>query len=63
MVDHGRRHLDHWSLFQELRIRFDNGAADNVTQEQWRDPLCRISGYYKPIRVELRFGVAYDPTR
>jgi long-chain fatty acid transport protein len=27
----------HWSRFEELRIRFDNGAADNVTQEQWRD--------------------------
>jgi long-chain fatty acid transport protein len=54
----------HWSRFQELRIRFDNGAADNVTQEQWRDATyVAFAVNYKPNDAwKLRLGVAYDPT-
>jgi long-chain fatty acid transport protein len=54
----------HWSRFEELRIRFDNGAADNVTQEQWRDTTyVALAVNYKPNDAwKLRFGVAYDPT-
>lgn len=54
----------HWSRFEELRIRFDNGAADNVTQEQWRDTTyVALAVNYKPNDAwKLRLGVAYDPT-
>lgn len=54
----------HWSRFQELRIRFDNGAADNVTQEQWRDTVyVALAANYKYNDAwKFRLGVAYDPT-
>jgi len=54
----------HWSRFEELRIHFDNGAADNVTQEQWRDTTyVALAVNYKPNDAwKLRLGVAYDPT-
>lgn len=53
-----------WSRFDELRIRFNNGAADNVTPEQWRDTL-RLAvavNYNYSDALKLRAGIAYDPT-
>ncbi|MGB8339786.1 MAG: outer membrane protein transport protein [Burkholderiales bacterium] len=53
-----------WSRFEELRIRFDNGAADSVTPEKWRDTW-RISAavnYRYNDEWKLRGGIAYDQT-
>jgi long-chain fatty acid transport protein len=51
-----------WSRFEELRVTFDNGAADNVTTENWDDSFrVAIGASYKPVNAwTLRAGVAYD---
>ncbi|MGI4848774.1 MAG: OmpP1/FadL family transporter [Janthinobacterium lividum] len=53
-----------WSRFKELRISFNNGAADSVTQEQWRNTLRYAIGttYKYDEKWLLRTGVAYDQT-
>lgn len=51
-----------WSRFQELRIRFDNGAPDSVTPENWKNTV-RVSAavnYRYNDAWKLRAGVAYD---
>ncbi len=51
-----------WSKFNELRVRFDNGAPDAVTPENWRNTV-RVSlgaGYKLDGRWTLRGGVAYE---
>ena len=51
-----------WSRFNELRVRFDNGAPDAVTPENWRNTM-RISlgaGYRLDGRWTLRGGMAYE---
>lgn len=51
-----------WGKFKELRVRFDNGAPDAVTPENWRDTV-RVSlgaGYKVDERWTLRGGVAYE---
>ncbi len=51
-----------WSKFKELRVRFDNGAPDIATPENWRDTV-RLSlgaGYKLDDRWTLRGGVAYE---
>jgi long-chain fatty acid transport protein len=53
-----------WSRFQELRIRFGNGAADSVTPENWRDTY-RISAgatYQYSDAWKSRIGIAFDQT-
>jgi long-chain fatty acid transport protein len=53
-----------WSRFKELRIRFDNGAADSVTPEQWRDTV-RVAvalNYRYNDTWKLRSGIAFDQT-
>lgn len=53
-----------WSRFKELRIRFDNGAPDSVTPEEWDDSY-RVSlgaSYQLNNAWKLRGGVAYDRT-
>ena len=51
-----------WSRFDELRVRFNNGAPDSVTVENWKD-VYRFSlgaNYaFSPV-LTLRGGVAYD---
>lgn len=51
-----------WSRFKELRIRFDNGAADSVTPEEWRDTVRVSAGvnYRYNDAWKLRGGIAYD---
>jgi long-chain fatty acid transport protein len=51
-----------WSRFEELRVRFNNGAPDNVTTEKWDDSFrLAIGGSYKPTSAwTLRAGLAYD---
>lgn len=54
----------HWSRFKELRIRFDNGAPDSVTPEEWRNTY-RVSvalNYRYNDMYKLRGGIAYDQT-
>lgn len=53
-----------WSRFEELRIRFDNGAADSVTPEQWRNTvrIAMAANYRYNDVLKLRAGIAYDPT-
>ncbi len=51
-----------WSKFKELRVRFDNGAPDAVTPENWRNTV-RVSigaGYKVDERWTLRGGIAYE---
>ncbi len=52
----------HWSRFKELRIRFDNGAPDSVTPEQWRNTWRAALGlsYRYNDAWKLRGGLAYD---
>lgn len=53
-----------WSRFEELRVRFDNGAPDNVTPEHWRNTtrVAVAANYRYDERWKLRGGIAYDPT-
>jgi len=51
-----------WSRFDELRVRFANGAPDNVTPENWDDSY-RVSlgmNYQASDAWKIRAGVAYD---
>lgn len=51
-----------WHKFQELRVRFDNGAPDFVTPANWRNTM-RFSvgaGYEVSDHWKLRTGVAYE---
>jgi long-chain fatty acid transport protein len=54
----------HWSRFKELRVRFDNGAPDSVTPENWRNTvrLAVAANYRYNDMWKLRGGIAYDPT-
>jgi long-chain fatty acid transport protein len=53
-----------WSRFNELRVRFDNGAPDNVTVENWRNTVRVAVGanYRYNDAWKLRTGIAYDPS-
>lgn len=51
-----------WNRFEELRVRFDNGAPDSVTPENWRNTY-RVSvgaNYRYNDAWKLRSGIAYD---
>ncbi len=56
--------LMRWSRFEELRIRFANGAPDNVTPQQWRDTVrVSLAAHYRYNHAwKLRAGIAHDPT-
>jgi long-chain fatty acid transport protein len=51
-----------WSTFNELRVRFDNGAPDAVTVENWRNTLRGSIGlaYRYNDFLKLRGGVGFD---
>ncbi len=53
-----------WSKFDELRVEFDDGQPDNVTEENWNDSwFFGLGTTYKPKAVDslvLRLGVAFD---
>lgn len=51
-----------WSRFKELRIKFDNGADDAVTPENWENTMRYSIGvnYHYSDTVKLRAGLAYD---
>ena len=52
----------HWSRFNALRVRFDNGAPDNVLREEWQDTLrFGIGAHYRYNDAWLlRAGVSYE---
>ncbi len=51
-----------WSRFEELRIEFDNGLPDSVTEENWNDSWTFSLGanYHLSNQWTMRFGYAYD---
>lgn len=51
-----------WSRFEELRIRFDSGADDAVTKENWENTMRYSIGttYHYNDAIKLRAGLAYD---
>jgi long-chain fatty acid transport protein len=53
-----------WNRFRELRLRFDNGAPDNVTRQEWNNATwAAIALNYRLDDMwKLRAGIAYDPT-
>ncbi|HXV22898.1 MAG TPA: outer membrane protein transport protein [Alphaproteobacteria bacterium] len=53
-----------WSRFDELRVEFDTGQPDNVTEENWEDSyfLALGANYQLSQKLLLRGGVAYDQT-
>lgn len=52
----------HWSLFRELRIVFDSGRPDAVTEQNWHDTWFFAVGVsHRPTDgLKLHLGVAYD---
>lgn len=53
-----------WSRFDELRVSFDNGLPDSVTQQQWRNAARYAAGinYRLSQAWLLRAGYALDKT-
>ena len=53
-----------WSNFDELRVNFDDGQPDSVTEENWDDSwFFALGTTYKPKQVEgltVRLGLAFD---
>jgi long-chain fatty acid transport protein len=51
-----------WSRFDELRVEFNSGAPDAVTQENWHDTYFFAVGadYRLTDKLVLRSGLAYD---
>lgn len=51
-----------WSRFKELRIIFDSGAPDALTEENWDNTLRYSIGfnYHYSDAIKLRAGIAYD---
>lgn len=51
-----------WSKFKEIRVRFDNGAPDAVTPQNWRDTLRLSLGVAYKLNGQwtLRGGIGYE---
>lgn len=51
-----------WSTFKEVRIKYDSGRADSVTDESWKDTWFFSLGatYTMDEHNKFHFGVAYD---
>jgi long-chain fatty acid transport protein len=54
----------HWSLFEELRVEFENSQPDSTTTEEWEDAWrFSVGGTYTLMpALDLRCGLAYDQT-
>ena len=59
---HGEVARTDWSSFQELRVKFSSGSADNVTEERWRNTwFCALGLAWKATDAwTLRTGIAHD---
>ena len=53
-----------WSCLEELRVKFDSGAQDNVTTLDWNDSFYYAIGatWYYSDQWTFRGGLAYDQT-
>ncbi|MFK5986897.1 MAG: outer membrane protein transport protein [Pseudomonadota bacterium] len=53
-----------WSRFEELRVSFDDGSPDDVTEEKWSDSMRYSIGakYQLSPTMILRTGIAHDRT-
>lgn len=51
-----------WSRFRELRVEFDSGRADSVSEQRWRDTWSLALGaeYLVAEGLRVRAGGAYD---
>lgn len=51
-----------WSVFKELRVSFDSGQPDDVTQENWKNTMFYSVGGIWKLNTEwaLKAGLAYD---
>jgi len=58
----GEAALSTWSRFKELRVKFDTGAPDSVTAENWKDTwYYSVGGTWKLNQAwSLRAGLAFD---
>jgi long-chain fatty acid transport protein len=58
----GEAALSTWSRFKELRVKFDTGAPDSVTAENWKDTwYYSLGGTWKLNQAwTLRAGLAMD---
>jgi long-chain fatty acid transport protein len=59
---HGEIQQTDWSTFEELRVEFENGMPDSVTEEKWEDTWFYALGIsWKSSEAwTFRAGVAYD---
>jgi long-chain fatty acid transport protein len=59
---HGEIARTEWSSFKEIRVKFSNGLADSVTEENWRDTWFYALGltWRATDAWTLRTGLAYD---
>jgi long-chain fatty acid transport protein len=53
-----------WSRFNELRVKFSDGRADSVRQQDWRDTWSFYGGVEQRLLENwtLRAGAGYEPT-
>ena len=53
-----------WSRFNELRVKFADGRADSVRQQDWKDTWSFYGGFEQRLfdNWTLRGGVGYEPT-
>ena len=58
----GETQWTRWSHFKELRVRFENGQPDAVTDESWKDVWrFSVGAEYKLLeKLTLRTGFTYD---
>ncbi len=58
----GEAALSTWSRFAELRVKFDTGAPDSITAENWQDTwFYSLGGTWKMNQAwTLRAGLAFD---
>jgi long-chain fatty acid transport protein len=53
-----------WSRFNELRVKFDDGRADSVRGQDWKDTWSFYGGFEQRLleKWTLRAGAGYEPT-
>ena len=53
-----------WSRFNELRVKFSDGRADSVRQQEWKDTWSFYGGIEQRLfeNWTLRGGAGYEPT-
>jgi long-chain fatty acid transport protein len=53
-----------WSRFNELRVKYDDGRADTVRKQEWKDTWSFYGGIEQRLSEKwtLRGGAGYEPT-